>query len=411
MIAPALTHMRQDLGVIEGVLTQMMLSIFILAYGIGPFILSPMSELYGRTPVLQLSNLVFLVFTIACGFAANGSQMLAFRFFAGLGGSAATSVGGGTIGDCFDADTRGKAVMMYTVGPLVAPAVGPVLGGLISGHTTWRWVFWATAVVDAVVFGLAAIFLRESWAPVLLNRKAVALRAKTGNTTLVAKGANESSLAKKLAGNLSRPLRLLTTQPLVVALALYMGYVYGLNYLVTSTFATLWTERYGQSTSISGLHYLALAIGFVVGSLSSRINTKIYLRLKNSNGGVGRPEFRVAALIASAVLLPIGLCWYGWSAQYRLFWIMPDIGVGILAAAILIAYSGVQTYVIDTYTKYAASAIAAISLFRSLAGFGFPLYVLEYLIILVLCSSADLGNTDSHRHCMWLWTTAGGIAC
>jgi len=47
-----------------------------------------MSELYGRTKVLQIANLVYLVFNLACGFATNTGQMLAFRFIAGLGGSA-----------------------------------------------------------------------------------------------------------------------------------------------------------------------------------------------------------------------------------------------------------------------------------------------------------------------------------
>lgn len=124
----------------------------------------------------------------------------------------------------------------------------------------------------------------------------------------------------------------------------------------------------------------------------------MYRRLKARNNGVGRPEFRVPMLIPCAVLLPIGLLWYGWSAQGRVFWLMPDIGAGILAAATITGYQGsksprfllpvmarrgktdhaiflaVQSYVIDSYTKYAASAIAAISFIRSIAGFGFPLF-------------------------------------
>ncbi|KAK0347746.1 hypothetical protein LTR91_011316 [Friedmanniomyces endolithicus] len=75
-----------------------------------------------------------------------------------------------------------------------------------------------------------------------------------------------------------------------------------------------------------------------------------------------------------AVLLPTGFFWYGWSAEARLHWIMPDIGAGIIAAATICGYYAIQTYIIDSYTKYAASAVAAISCLRSLAGFGFPLF-------------------------------------
>lgn len=91
MVAPALTQMEADLGITNSVLSQMMLSIFILAYAFGPLLLGPLSEVYGRVPVLQLANLFFLVFNLVCGFAQTGAQMLVFRFLAGLGGSAPLS--------------------------------------------------------------------------------------------------------------------------------------------------------------------------------------------------------------------------------------------------------------------------------------------------------------------------------
>jgi len=75
----------------------MLLSIFVLAYAVGPLVLGPLSEVYGRVPVLQLANLFFLVFNLACGFARTGGQMLAFRFLAGLGGSAPLAIGGGIL--------------------------------------------------------------------------------------------------------------------------------------------------------------------------------------------------------------------------------------------------------------------------------------------------------------------------
>lgn len=379
MINPALPHMQKDLEMPKGVLTQMMFSIYLLGYGLGPFMLSPLSEVFGRVIVLRTSNMVFFIFTLACGFAQTGSQMLAFRFIAGFGGSAATSVGAGTIGDTFTAETRATAVSVYTAGPLVAPAIGPVLGGIIAQHTTWRWIFWIVAIVDAVALAAALALQRETWAPVLLERKLSAVRLETGDTTLVVKGSTGESLSARLRRGLVRPIRLLATQPIVILLALYIGYIFGISYLVSSSFATLWTDRYGQSTQASGLHYLALAIGNIVGAQASRINDKIYVYLKAKNDE-GRPEYRIPSLIPCAILLPAGLLWYGWSAQVRLFWIMPDIGASLISTTTLIAYCGVQTYVIDTYTKYAASAIAAIALIRSLAGFTFPLCVLTIAV-------------------------------
>lgn len=92
MVAPGLTAIAKDLHITNQVELEMTLSIFVLAYSIGPLFLGPLSEIYGRAIVLQLANLFFLVFNIACGVAQTKSQMIVFRFLSGLGGSAPLSV-------------------------------------------------------------------------------------------------------------------------------------------------------------------------------------------------------------------------------------------------------------------------------------------------------------------------------
>lgn len=87
MVAPALGAIAKDFGIKQEFLSQLTLSIFILAYAVGPLFLGPISEMYGRAIVLQLANIFYLVFNIACGFARNEGQLIAFRFLSGLGGS------------------------------------------------------------------------------------------------------------------------------------------------------------------------------------------------------------------------------------------------------------------------------------------------------------------------------------
>jgi len=97
MIVPCLDPMAQDLGVMNQVEKIMMLSIFMLAFAIGPLIFGPLSEIYGRIRVLQATNVLYLIFNLVCGFAQNSAQMMAFRFLAGLGGSAASAIGTGVL--------------------------------------------------------------------------------------------------------------------------------------------------------------------------------------------------------------------------------------------------------------------------------------------------------------------------
>src|SRR6266403_6332448 len=83
---------------------------------------------------------LFVVWNTACGFARSKNMLIAFRFLAGLGGSAPLSIGGGVIGDLLDAEHRGQAISIYSLAPLLGPVVGPVAGAWVAEKSTWRWV-------------------------------------------------------------------------------------------------------------------------------------------------------------------------------------------------------------------------------------------------------------------------------
>lgn len=92
MVAPALETIADDFDIKSNFLQVFVMAIFLLGFAIGPFIIGPLSEVFGRVKVLQLCNLWFLVFNGLCGFAKNKDQMLAFRFLSGMGGSAPQAV-------------------------------------------------------------------------------------------------------------------------------------------------------------------------------------------------------------------------------------------------------------------------------------------------------------------------------
>lgn len=280
------------------------------------------------------------------------------------------------ISDCWLPEQRGKAVGIYSLAPLLGPAVGPIAGAFITENTTWRWVFWATCIADVLIQILGLFFLQETYAPTLLKRKAERLRKETGNEKLHTEFDNpDQTLFKKLEISTIRPFRLLGTQPIVQLIAVYMAYLFGLFYLILSTFPGLWEGVYHESVGIGGLNYISLGVGFTIGSqTSARVNDIIYKRLKTKNGDKGKPEFRIPSMFVGSILIPIGLFWYGWSAEAHVHWIMPNIGMAIFAAGAIVCLQSMQTYIIDSYTKFAASAMAAAVVLRSLAGFGFPLF-------------------------------------
>ncbi|PWY75800.1 putative efflux pump antibiotic resistance protein [Aspergillus eucalypticola CBS 122712] len=378
MVAPALSAISAEFNITDEVISQLTLSVFILAYAIGPLFLGPLSEIYGRVKVLQLANLLYLVFNIGCGVSQTKVQMIVCRFFAGLGGSAPLAIGGGVLSDCFKPEQRGKSVAIYSLAPLLGPAVGPIAGGFIAENTTWRWVFYATSIADGVIQVAGLFFLQETYAPIILKKRAKKLRKETADTNYQTEFERQNkTLGEIMGGALIRPFRLLSTQPIVQALAAYMAYIYGTMYLVLSTFPSLWTspEYYNESTGIGGLNYISLGLGFWLGSqICAPLNDRIYRRLKGKNNGVGKPEFRVPLLFVGAFLIPAGLFIYGWTAQTHCHWIAPNIGACLYGMGNIISFQCLQTYIVDSYTRFAASALAAVACMRSLAGFGFPLF-------------------------------------
>ncbi|TIA01842.1 MFS multidrug transporter [Aureobasidium pullulans] len=376
MVAPAIGVISSDFNITSTAEQQLVLSIFVLAYAIGPLFLGPMSELYGRVRVLQIANAFYFVWNLACGFAQNKSEMMAFRFLAGLGGSAPLAIGGGMLSDCWRPEERGKAISIYSLAPLLGPAVGPIAGGFIAENTTWRWVFWSTCIACFFIQLSGVFFLQETYVPELLKRKKNRLIKETGNTNLHTEYDDPNrKLSVHLKTAFTRPFVMIGTQPIVQFLAIYIAYVYGLMYLVLSTFPGLWTGIYGESTGIGGLNYISLGLGFFLGTqIGAPFNDYFYRRLKKQNNNVGRSEFRVPLMFPGSVLIPIGLFIYGWTAEYKTHWIGPNIGAAIFSAGNILVFQSCQTYIIDSYQRYAASAVASTTVLRSLAGFGFPLF-------------------------------------
>lgn len=379
MAAPALPAIGETLNITTPLELNLTLSIFVAAYAVGPLFWGPMSELQGRVIILQVSNLWFFCFNLGCALANTQAQMIVLRFLSGIGGSAPMAVGGGVLADLFTPEQRGRAMSMYSLAPLIGPALGPVCGGWISEKTTWRWVFYSTTIVCGLVQLIAWLFLRETYAPIILSRKKKALIKSTGNMDLHTEyDRPDRTHVQTLTTALTRPFRMLFTQPILIFLAAYMTYLYGSMYLVLTTFPALFSKVYHQSPGIQGLNYISLGLGFFLGAqICAPLQDRIYAAMKRrylSEGQPGVPEFRVPMMVPGAVLVPIGLLIYAWTSEYATHWIGPNIGACIYSAGLIIGYQCIQGYLVDTYAQYAASAVGAATVTRSLAGFGFPLF-------------------------------------
>lgn len=221
-----------------------------------------------------------------------------------------------------------------------------------------------------------SFFLEETYPPLLLRRKKAKQIKDTGANNLYTEfDYLDEGRVKVLSKHLFRPFKLLATQPIIQVLALYNAYLYGNIYILYADFIDLWTDVYGESTEIAGLNYISIAIGSAIAAeCCTLINDRIYRRLSKRNQGTGVPEFRIPVMLPATLFLSAGMFWYGWSAEAKMHWIMPNIGTSIFVAGALACTISVNAYVIDTYGRYSASGLAAVSTIRCVAGFTFPMF-------------------------------------
>lgn len=373
MLAPALGDIGHDLNITESE-ANMVVSIFVLAFAFGPMALAPLAEVFGRRWVWILASTWYVLWNTVCGFSHTRGLMLAGRILSGLGASAEYAISTPVLADCWRAEDRGHSFAIATFVPLLGPAIGPILGGVITEKIGWRWLFWVLSIFDGALVIYALLFFPETYHRLLLHRKAVKLEKETGRPFHTKTDAHNQPLVRKVCYSLARPCWMLATQPTIQIMAIFLAYNYGVLFFVLTSFASLWTEKYHQTVLISGVHYVALVIGYTVAAQGgARITDWLWKYLTRKRGETA-PEYRIPLMIPGMVFLLAGLFWYGWAAEAIAPWIVVDIGVAVFGCGVILSTQAMQQYVMESYKEYVASANASSQFLRSIFGFCFPIF-------------------------------------
>jgi len=339
MFAPGVEQVMEEFHFSNTDLATLVVSIYVLGFAIGPLIIAPLSEINGRRLVYLISNFFFLLFTIGCALSSNLGMLFAFRFLAGCAGSTPVTLGGASIGDMFPKESRGAAMAVWGMGPILGPVLGPVIGGFLAQGKGWRWTFWLQAIVSGTTLLLGTAFLRETYAVTILEHKTQRLIRETGDRDLVSALRDGTPGKEHFKRAFIRPVKMLLLSPIVLLLSLYMALIFGYLYLFLTTFPTVFQEQYGFSTGVTGLSYLGVGIGSFVGLvIAGKSSDPLYVRLTAKNHGVGHPEFRLPPLMFTCPLIVIAFFWYGWSVETKTHWIVPIIGTSLFGMGMIPAF-------------------------------------------------------------------------
>ncbi|HBG29532.1 MAG TPA: MFS transporter, partial [Gammaproteobacteria bacterium] len=157
----SLPHMMGSLGATSEQITWVLTS-YIVAEAVMIPLSGFLANRFGRRNVILVSIVGFVIASGLCGQADTLTEMVIFRILQGIFGAPVIPLSQSTLLDTFPAQERGKAMAIFGIGVLMAPALGPTLGGYITEHWDWRWVFYINLPVGIVNILLAYAVLPDT---------------------------------------------------------------------------------------------------------------------------------------------------------------------------------------------------------------------------------------------------------
>ncbi|EWZ95799.1 hypothetical protein FOWG_03343 [Fusarium oxysporum f. sp. lycopersici MN25] len=344
-------------------------TLFVYGFGIGPLVFSPLSELYGRRIIYVLTFGVAVIFIIPCAVAKNIETLLVCRAIDGIAMSVPVANIGGSLADMWRPEERGVPMTAFSAAPFLGPIMGPLIGGFVYENKGWRWLYWLQLIICGFLFVCLVVLVPETYAPVILEKRAKKLQKQTGDDSYIAEHELAQHTFKEIAQiYLARPLRLLVTEPIVTLFAIYAAILYGLLYMFFVAYPIVFEEGKGYSAGISGLMFIPITGGIVVGLAGAPFVNAHYNKLRSQHTGLPPPELRLIPMIWSCWLIPIGVFIFAWTSYDDLTWVGPCLAGLPIGIGFVFLYNSFNNYIVDAYQHTAASALAAKTLVRSIWG-------------------------------------------
>lgn len=386
IITPSQPFIEAQFGVKPEV-ASMGLSLYVLGYGIGPLVFSPLSEIpaIGRNPPYIITFGIFIAISAGTAVVNNFPALIVLRFLQGFFGSPCLATGGASFGDIYNLVKLPYALTGWAAFATAGPAIGPILSGFSVPAENWHWSLWIILWLASPVFVLLFFFLPETSTPTILLRRAQRLRRLTGKNNLQSQSEIDQAkltVHEVVVQSLWRPLQINLFDPSVLFTSLYIGLMYGIFYSFFEVFPFVYgtglpgraspTNGYGMNAGEIGLIFLSITVGVCISIICYVAYLRFVFEPEIKTQGLGEPERRLICGLPASFLVPIGLFVFGWTGNSspKIPWIVPTIGITIFVIGIFIIFQVVFIYIAISYPMYSASLFAANDFVRSSIGCG-----------------------------------------
>jgi len=352
-------------------------TLFLFGFGLGPLLWAPLSEVYGRRLAVLTPMFIAICFSFGSAVAKDFQTLMITRFFGAFFASAPVTNTGGVLGDLYSPAWRALAMAGYAMAVVGGPCLGPIVSAAFVANPSlgWRWTEYFTGILQATILFIDIIFIDECYPPKLLVYKARRLRHETGNWALHTKFEEWDVSIKELSKKfLLRPLQLLMT-PICFLVALYASFCYGILYMMLGGIPIIFGEMRGWPAVSATLPFLGILVGAIIGCSINAYNQLLYNKVYRAAGNRAVPEARLPPMMLGSILFSAGQFIMGWTADPQYHWIAPVIGLVLMGTGFFTIFQAALNYLVDTFTLYAASAVAANTFLRSAFAGAFPLVV------------------------------------
>ncbi|KAF3987499.1 hypothetical protein FT663_03902 [Candidozyma haemuli var. vulneris] len=356
---------------------------YLIGLAMGSVVAAPMSEILGRRLIYLVSMPVGMLFTMGVGLATNIRTVLVLRLFSGLFSSPPMSLAGGTVSDLWSNDPAQLAVAMavFCLAPFLGPTIGPIVGGFAVNEKSWEWTQWVHLMFCGAVYPLLFL-VPETLDSTILRRRMIKRGVELDEPDL-----DFEFVKMVVTVFLVRPFEMLMVEPIICFTSVYVAFLFAVLFGFFRAYPIIFGDLYGMERGISGLPFIGVAVGLVIGVFGFIWFDRIFFHPKNEDGTRGRrdengdplifaPEARLTIAAIGSLLMPIALFWLAWTSRESIHWIVPTLAGVPFGFGLLWVFFGIVLYFSSTFPPQClASALAANSVLRYTTASVFPLFI------------------------------------